>query len=108
LQAELDGSDTVQDLDYVSRYVDHFLDGQTIPDAETSYGIYTEIYNTITPDEVATAFDDLFASARRTSSSSHPTTSPIPRRTPTCWPPSPDCRRSTSSLGRRADPRRPN
>jgi zinc protease len=63
LQADLDGSDTVQDLDYVSRYVDHFLNGQTIADAETSYGIYSEIYNTITPDEVATAFEDLFASA---------------------------------------------
>ena len=64
LQAALDGSDTAQDIDYVSRYVDHFLNGQTIPDAETSYRIYNDIYTTITPEEVSAAFNDLFAGGR--------------------------------------------
>src|SRR4051794_2079062 len=63
LQADLDGSDTVQDLDYVSRYVDHFLSGQTIPDAETSYRIYNDMYTNITAEEVGVAFNDLFATA---------------------------------------------
>src|SRR3954452_1542710 len=63
LQADLDGSDTVQDLDFISRYVDHFLNGATIPEAETSYRIYNDMYTSITPEEVGAAFNDLYTAA---------------------------------------------
>ncbi len=47
-QAEFDGSSTVQDVDYISRYVDHFLAGRTIPTADESYQIYKSIYDEVT------------------------------------------------------------
>jgi zinc protease len=63
LQAGFDSSDSTQDLDYVSQYVDHFLSEQPIPDADTSFQIYNSIYEGITPEAVSTAFNDLYASA---------------------------------------------
>ncbi len=63
LQAEFDGSDTVQDADYISRYVDHFLVGTPIPDADTTFQIYNSIYDEVTPEAVGQAFDDLLAGA---------------------------------------------
>ncbi len=59
LQAEFDGSDTVQDADYISRYVDHFLGGNPIPDADTTFQTYNSIYDAITPAAVGAAFNDL-------------------------------------------------
>jgi zinc protease len=63
LQAEFDSSDTVQDADYISRYVDHFLGGSPIPDADTSFQIYSAIYDDISPEAVSAAFNDLLAAA---------------------------------------------
>ncbi len=63
LQAEFGGSETVQDVDYISRYVDHFLDGRPIPNADTSFQIYDSIYADVTPEAVGTAFTELFANA---------------------------------------------
>jgi zinc protease len=62
-QAEFDGRDTVQDADFVSRYVDHFLIGSPIPDADTSFQIDKTILDDVTPEAVATAFSDLLSSA---------------------------------------------
>ena len=62
-QAEFDGSDTVQDIDYISRYVDHFLIGRTIPTADQSFQIYKSIYDEVTPDAVGQAFNDLLGNA---------------------------------------------
>ncbi len=63
LQAELDGSDTVQDIDYIGRYVDHFLSRQPIPNADTSFQIYDSIYGEVTPEGVGAAFSDLYANS---------------------------------------------
>ena len=63
LQAAFDGSDTVQDIDYISRYVDHFLSGQPIPNADTSFQIYDSIYADVTPEAVSAEFEELFANA---------------------------------------------
>ena len=63
LQAEFDSSDTVPDIDYISRYVDHFLSGLPIPNADTSFQLYDAIYADITADDVGAAFNDLLASA---------------------------------------------
>jgi zinc protease len=63
LQAEFDGSTTNGDSDYIAQYVDHFLVGYAIPDADTSFQIYSAMYETITPEEVGTAFNELFATA---------------------------------------------
>ena len=63
LQAEFDSSDTVQDADYISRYVDHFLSGSPIPDADTSFQIYNAIYDDVSPEAVSAAFNDLLAGA---------------------------------------------
>jgi zinc protease len=63
LQAEFDSSDSTQDLDYISRYVDHFLSKQPIPDADTSFQIYDAIYADVTPEAVGKAFNDLYAKA---------------------------------------------
>ncbi len=60
-QADFDSRDTVQDADYVSRYVDHFLIGTPIPDADTSFQIDNAIYDEVTPESVGAAFDDLLA-----------------------------------------------
>jgi zinc protease len=63
LQADFDSSDSTQDVDYISQYVDHFLSNQPIPDADTSFQIYSSIYEGITPEDVGAAFNDLFAKA---------------------------------------------
>ena len=60
LQADFDGSDTVQDADYISQYVNHFLGGQPIPDADTTFQAYGSIYDDVTPDAVDSAFNELF------------------------------------------------
>ena len=62
-QAKFDGSDTVQDIDYISRYVDHFLIGQPIPTADESFQIYKSIYDEATPEAVGQAFNDLLGKA---------------------------------------------
>ena len=61
LQAEIDGSDTVQDANYADRYVDHFLAGTPIPSSNTSFQIYDQMYSEITTDEVGSVFNDLLA-----------------------------------------------
>ena len=58
-QAAFDSSDTVQDTDYISRYVDHFLVGLPIPTADSSFQIYSSIYDEVTPEAVGQAFNDL-------------------------------------------------
>jgi zinc protease len=63
LQAEFDSSDTVPDAEYISRYVDHFLIGLPIPNADTSFQTYDAIYSEITADAVGEAFNELLASA---------------------------------------------
>ncbi|MBK5330983.1 MAG: insulinase family protein [Ilumatobacteraceae bacterium] len=63
LQADFDGSDTVQDSDYISRYIDHFLSGQPIPDADTTFHVYGAIYDDVTPDAVGSAFNELLGNA---------------------------------------------
>jgi zinc protease len=63
LQAEFDSSDTVADAEYISRYVDHFLSGRSIPNADTSFQIYDSIFADVTAEAVGTAFNDLFAGA---------------------------------------------
>ncbi|MGZ4766585.1 MAG: insulinase family protein, partial [Ilumatobacteraceae bacterium] len=60
-QADFDSRDTVQDADYVSRYVDHFLTGTPIPDADASFQIDKAIYDAATPVSVSAAFNDLLA-----------------------------------------------
>lgn len=62
-QAEFDSSDTVQDIDYISRYVDHFLVGLTIPTADESFQIYNSIYDEVTPEAVGQAFNNLLGDA---------------------------------------------
>jgi zinc protease len=63
LQAEFDSSDTVQDIDYIGRYVDHFLSGQPIPNADTSFQIYDSIYAGVTADAVGSSFNELMGGA---------------------------------------------
>jgi zinc protease len=63
LQADLDSSDSVEDADYISQYVDHFLTGQPIPDANTAFQAYGSIYDDVTPDAVGAAFTELFGEA---------------------------------------------
>jgi zinc protease len=63
LQAQFDASDTVQDIEYIDRYVDHFLSGLSIPDADTDFQIHSSIYDDITPDAVSAAFNQVLASA---------------------------------------------
>jgi zinc protease len=58
-QADFDSRDTVQDVDFASRYVDSFLTGSSIPDADTSFQIDQAIYDAVTPNAVSTAFNDL-------------------------------------------------
>jgi zinc protease len=62
-QAEFDGSDTIQDADFISRYVDRFLLGAAIPDADTSLQIDTAIYDAVTPKLVGEAFNSLLSKA---------------------------------------------
>ena len=62
LQADFD-SNTVQDSDYISRYVDHFLSGEPIPDADTTFQVYGSIYDDVTADAVGSAFNELFGTA---------------------------------------------
>ena len=47
-QAQLDASNSVQDIEYISGYVDHFLVGLPIPDADTSFQIHNAIYDDVT------------------------------------------------------------
>ncbi|MEA3186049.1 MAG: zinc protease, partial [Ilumatobacteraceae bacterium] len=60
-QAAFDGRDTVQDLDYISQYVDHFLIGTPIPAADTEFQTDQAIYDAIDPQAVGTAFNELLA-----------------------------------------------
>ncbi len=60
-QADFDSRDTVQDADFVSRYVDHFLIGTPIPDADASFQIDKAIYDEASPASVGAAFNDLLA-----------------------------------------------
>ena len=62
-QALFDGRDTVQDADFISRYVDHFLMAAPIPTADTTFQIAQAILDAATPESVAAAFDDRLASA---------------------------------------------
>ena len=62
-QAALDGSATVQDLDLAARYVDHFLVGTPIPDADTTFRIDSQIYDAVTPQMVSTAFAELLTTS---------------------------------------------
>ena len=62
-QAEFDGRDTVPDVDFASRYVDSFLTGSSIPDADTSFQIDQAIYDAVTPKSVTTAFNDLLTAS---------------------------------------------
>jgi zinc protease len=63
LQAEFDASNTVQDVEYIEGYVDHFLSGLSIPDADTSFQIYSSIYDDVTAKAVSDAFNELQVSA---------------------------------------------
>ena len=63
LQAQFDASDTVQDIEYISGYVDHFLSGLSIPDADTTFQIFNSIYDDITADAVGAAFNELLGAA---------------------------------------------
>jgi zinc protease len=63
MQAQFDGSDTVQDIDYISRYVDHFLNGISIPDADAGFQIFSSIYDEITSEAIGAAFNQLFGDA---------------------------------------------
>jgi zinc protease len=63
LQAQFDASDTVQDIEYISGYVDHFLSGVSIPDADTAFQIFNSIYDNITTEAVGTAFNELLDDA---------------------------------------------
>jgi zinc protease len=63
LQAQLDASDTVQDVEYISGYVGHFLSGSPIPDADTAFRIYSSVYDDATPEAVGSAFNDVLDSA---------------------------------------------
>ena len=58
-QAQLDASNSVQDIEYISGYVDHFLVGLPIPDADTTFQIYNAIYDDVTSEAVGSAFNEL-------------------------------------------------
>ena len=91
LQADFDASDTVQDVDYISGYVDHFLSGSPIPDADTSFQIYDSIYDDVTPE--AHRFGVQRTARQRADymfSWSAPTRSPTRRRATTSSPTSTD------------------
>ncbi|HEX2785959.1 MAG TPA: insulinase family protein [Ilumatobacteraceae bacterium] len=62
-QALFDGRDTVQDADFIARYVDHLLAGSSIPTADTTFQIDQAILDDVTPEAVASAFNDLLTSA---------------------------------------------
>ena len=76
LQAQFDASDTVQDVEYISDYVAHFLSGQSIPDADTSSRSTTPSTTTSLPKMSARRSTNWWATPRSTSSSSHPIRSP--------------------------------
>lgn len=62
-QTALDSSATVQDLELTTRYVEHFLAGTPMPDADTTYQIDTQIYDAITAETVSAAFTDLLTTS---------------------------------------------
>jgi zinc protease len=64
LQAQFDASDTIQDIEHITEYVDHFLVGLPIPDADTSFQIFDSLYDDITPEAVGSAFNELLDSAQ--------------------------------------------
>jgi zinc protease len=61
LQNDFDGSSTTQDGDFISRYVDHFLMSTPIPDADSSYQLYDQIYTDISVTDVGAMFNDFLA-----------------------------------------------
>jgi zinc protease len=63
-QADLDAGDTIQDIEYISDYVDHFLTGTPIPDIDTSFQILNSLYDNATPEAVGSAFNELLDSAQ--------------------------------------------
>jgi zinc protease len=62
-QAQFDASDTVQDIEYIDGYVDHFLSGFSIPDADTAFQIYSSIYDDVTADVVGATFNEMLGAA---------------------------------------------
>jgi zinc protease len=63
LKAQFDASDTVQDIEFISGYVGHFLSGLPIPDADTSFQIYNSLYDGATSEAVSSAFNELLDTA---------------------------------------------
>ena len=63
LQAKLDGSDTVQDAEYISGFVDHFLAAAPVPDIDTYFQITTSIYDDITADAVGAEFNEMLVNS---------------------------------------------
>jgi zinc protease len=61
LQNDFDGSSTTQDSDFISRYVDHFLMSTPIPDADSSFQLYDQIYTDIKAADVGATFNDFLA-----------------------------------------------
>ncbi|HEY7628606.1 MAG TPA: insulinase family protein [Ilumatobacteraceae bacterium] len=62
-QAQLDGSDTVQDLELASRYVDHFLTKTPVPNADAEFQLSNTIYDEVTVEAVNTAYEEMLSAA---------------------------------------------
>jgi zinc protease len=58
-----EGRDSKQDINFAEDYVDNFLTGAPIPDAESANEIYTSILTSIDSNDVTAAFKDLVAVA---------------------------------------------
>ncbi|MCB2224924.1 MAG: insulinase family protein [Actinobacteria bacterium] len=53
---ELQQSATTQDADYADRYVEHYLGGAAVPDAETAAGLQHRLLDEMTLDQVTATF----------------------------------------------------
>ncbi len=61
--AAFDARDTVQDVDYAARYVDHFLTGSAIADAETTYEFEQALLDSVSAGLLAERFAERWAAS---------------------------------------------
>jgi zinc protease len=59
--AAFDARDTVQDVDYAARYVDHFLTGTAIADADDTHEFEQALLDSVTPDLLSERFVERWA-----------------------------------------------
>ena len=61
--ARYDARDSISDLDYAEQYVQHFLVGSPLLEPFTQRTVLTDLYDSITTDDVGAAFSDRYHSS---------------------------------------------